>query len=76
MGKALPGLGPILAVLGAPLLLWPSIILVIALIKQARTGTTFKPKEIGIFIAVQVVWIILILGLSSTLILRPLGIHL
>lgn len=68
-------LAPLLAILGAPLLLWPSIILVIALVKQAKTGTTLKPKHIAIFIGIQVIWLLLILGLSSALILKPLNLR-
>jgi hypothetical protein len=35
-----------------------------------------KPKHILIFIGVQVLWLILILGLSYTVILKPLNLHL
>ncbi|OGY18183.1 MAG: hypothetical protein A2900_05195 [Candidatus Chisholmbacteria bacterium RIFCSPLOWO2_01_FULL_50_28] len=66
---------PILAVLAAPLLLWPSLILIVALVKQAKTGTTLKLKHILIFLAVQIFWILLVFGLASSLILRPLNIR-
>ncbi len=66
---------PILAILAAPLLLWPSLILVYALVKQAKTGTTLKLKHLLMFIAVQIIWILLVFGLASSLILRPLNIR-
>ena len=64
--------GPFLAIIGLPLLFWPTFIMIFALIKQANAQMVLKPKHILIFIGVQVLWLILILGLSYTVILRPL----
>ena len=67
--------GPFLAIIGLPLLFWPTLIMIFALVKQANAQMVLKPKHILIFIGVQVLWLILILGLSYTVILKPLNLH-
>lgn len=76
MENVLNAAGPFLAIIAMPLLFWPVIMLVVAIVKQARAEMILKPRHIAIFIAVQVVWLLLIFGLSSALILRPLNIRL
>lgn len=76
MENVLKTFAPFLAIIAMPLLFWPVIMLVVAIVKQAHAEMILKPRHIAIFIAVQVVWLLLIFGLSSALILRPLNIRL
>ncbi|OGY16685.1 MAG: hypothetical protein A2785_01865 [Candidatus Chisholmbacteria bacterium RIFCSPHIGHO2_01_FULL_49_18] len=75
MQKLLSVAGPLLAIIGLPLLFWPTLIMIFALVKQANAQMVLKPKHIIIFIGVQILWLILILGLSYTMILKPLNLH-
>lgn len=74
MEKLVQFFGPILTLLAAPLILWPSLVLVIALVRQARGAMLIKAKHIAIFIAAQVIWIIVLFIFSNFLILKPLNI--
>lgn len=55
------------------LLLWPSFILIFALIMQARGAYVLKPKHITIFIAAQIIWLILFFSITGIYIIRPLN---
>jgi hypothetical protein len=72
MQKLINLASPFLAILGLPLLFWPTVILIIALVKQAKAQMILRPKHIAIFIGVQVIWLIVLFAFSYFLILRPL----
>ena len=66
---------PLLTLVALPLLLWPSIILLIGLIRQSKGAYIMKTKHIAIFVGLQIVWLVFIYLFSSIVILRPLDIH-
>lgn len=68
-------LGPFLAVLAVPLALWPTLVLIAALVMQSRGAMFLRPKHLAIFIGVQIVWLLLLLAFSSFFILRPLNLR-